>query len=249
MVENNENSTEVVQATSQLVEQPVNSETPAPDKKEKGNGGGTTLAIIFGVMLVIGFIFLGDFYNYILDYIPDELKSYFNLTKYVESKKLNKVDESSVEENKTDTTTTTKKTNYKIGGVYESYKKTEGEDDNGYLSIRSDGTFVYDESTRECFDPLVGTYTIDDNIITFNVKVSYSCDSCYNKNVSDSFKATIYDENTLTIESKYMGAIISNEYRKNSSKVESNSKKAFYSIEPVNGTKSEESNETWLSCE
>ena len=226
--------TEVVQAT--------------PTKKEDDRGG-TTLAIIFGIMLLVGFIFLGDFNNYVLDLLPPEIATMFNLKRYVATKELNNRNMTTSDDSSR-TTNTNINTKYKINGIYEVSKKTNGEADTGYLSIRNDGTFAYDSSLLDCYNPLVGTYKINDRNITFTVSVVYGCDSCFSKKVpvGSDFSATINDDNTIIIEESYLGALVSNEYKKNSSKVESSATKNKYALLPVNGTIPDENNESWLEC-
>lgn len=225
----------------------VKVEGQEPPKKKDESKGGTFFAIVFGLMLLGGFMFLGDFNNYLVDKLPPQIVSLFKLQKYTETDELFNV-EKGVDASEIPDTSIGNKSRYKIVGVFETSRLTDGEKDKGYLYIRKDGTFAYDSSTKECYNPLVGTYTATENTIEFKTKVSYGCNSCFNMNVTNNFTATINDNDTIVIEEKEQGFLVSSEYKRNSNKTESAADLSKYITNPVKGKIPADNNESWTEC-
>ena len=163
--ENNnvEQNTEVVTTPVVSTEAPT---TPAissevvinkeePEKKE--GSGGTVLAIIFGVMIIVGFLFMTFFNDWAVEHLPSNITRLFGLQSYDDGRGYTPSKNTTpVEENKTESNETKQKDitiNSKSSGIYKSPKTVNGEEDSGFLVLRKDGSFVYDSSTKECLNP------------------------------------------------------------------------------------------------
>ena len=188
------------------------------EKKKDGSILGTILGFIFIGMLVCGFLFMGDVVEFINEKLPDVGHA------------------TGIDRDDTNPYDSTKY--FVIDGYYTKQGATG---DTLSLILRSDNTFALDDSSDNCYNPLVGTYEkIDNNTVTLTGKTYYGCDSCYYKNGVNIRKLTIRVE-----EGK---AILNGEYIKENT-LEEQKNINRYIVEPENGTIPNGNNETWLYCE
>lgn len=204
----------------QMVEQTT---TPQPEEKKKdGSVLGTFFGFIFIGMLVVGFLFMGKFNDFINEKFP----------KIGQMAGIDKDDTKPLEEEKP------KEVSY-VGKYTKSVTEENGTVDTASLILRDDKTFAYDESNKDCYNPLVGTYEIDNDVINFTGKVAYSCDSCYYKEgeLISNFSANIINEKI----------VLKGEFTKNS-EVEETKDTKKYVTNPINGTTPDENENPWLEC-
>ena len=204
----------------QMVEQAT---VPKPEEKKKdGSVLGTIFGFIFMGMLVFGFLFMGKFNDFINEHFP----------KVGQMAGIDRDDTKPLEEKeKVDTTSI-------VGNYVKKYTNDTGAEDSATLTLRADKTFVYDDSTYGCYDPLVGTYEVENDVINFTGKVLYGCDACYftQGESINNFSANIVNGKI----------VLKGEFTK-SSETESNSNR--YVLEPVNGTTPDGDGDPWLNCD
>ena len=211
MEQNNpvEQSTEV--PTNPVEEnKPVEANNQTEEKKD-GSTLGTIFGFIFLGMLVVGFLFMGKFNEFVNEHFPNIGRT--------------------VGIDKDDTVQTVTPVFNPVG----YYTKN-----NSILILRDDDTFVYDDDTTECYDPLVGVYDVDGSVLTLTGKTYYGCDSCYYKN-----GAGIRTISMQIINNKIM---YQGEFAKTSNEEDSSSIYK-YIVSPENGTIPRDNNESWIFCE
>ena len=93
-----------------------------------------------------------------------------------------------------------KETNISYEGVYETFVTIDGTEYFSHVILREDKTFVITTPTF-IMSQIVGTYEVDKNGITFNEKVFYYENSCYDNRVENlqSFKAQIVNGNDIVL--------------------------------------------------
>ncbi len=178
-----DNNNQQVTSTEPVVNtEPVQVEQK-PEKKKDGSVLGTIFAFAFLFMIIFGFLNIEKFNKYINEHFP-EIGKKVGIDK-------DDTEEYVVEENKL--------------LQYAGYYKTTYVDENNTnhsesIILRGDGVFVYDNDLEECYDPLVGTYSVNETF-SFVGKIKYMCIECY-LDMDESIKnfEGTYDNNTLTID-------------------------------------------------
>ena len=216
------------------MEENKNVEVQQEEKKSDGSKAGTIFGFLFIIILICGFMFMGQITDFINGFLhkDEQISTTTNTNTPVDTNQTQT--KPSTEENKTNETTS-------VVGIYNrSYKNAQGEDDYASLILRSDNTFVYDESNKDCYNPLVGTYEVNNMIIKFTGKVLYGCDACYYTKSSDikEFNASIVDGVI-----NYNGSFVKKDGIEGASSV------SRYINDPVNGTTPSDNGDPWVSCD
>ncbi len=162
---NSNQNNSMVEATTQPVQEPT-TQSPQVNDNQKPEKDGSALGTIFGFifmgMLVFGFLFMGEFNDWVNEKFP----------KVAETVGIDKDNDA-----EGPARTTVQPDDY--SGYYKTLYSIDPETlGTRVLILRRDNTFLYDNTLSDCYNPIVGIYTVDADRITFEGKVRYSCDKC-----------------------------------------------------------------------
>lgn len=123
----------------------------------------------------------------------------------------------------------------------------DGKQDTYYnsLFLREDGSFLLSfDGYMACYSPSVGTYTIDNGVITLKETVHYGCDACFYNDNLKTYKGNIKDNGTITI--NYNDKVI--ELKKGIIEPEDESSLSRYVPYPKDGETPKGWGDPWSDC-
>lgn len=129
--------------------------------------------------------------------------------------------------------------------VYVGAYGAEQDNDFEKLYLREDGSFkLIISNIMACSDANVGTYMVENNVVTLKETVYYGCDACFYKKDLKTYTLTIKDSETLVI--NYDGKTI--ELKKNAIEPEDKDSLAYYVANPIDGETPEGWGDPWGDC-
>jgi len=118
--------------------------------------------------------------------------------------------------------------------------------DRHLLILKEDNTFVYSNSIKSTFAPVIGTYKVSNDSITLEEKVKYGSDNCFFKENWKGVYTGTYKEDTISIKIKdekldfHLGVLPEH--------IDYDPK--WYIVDPIAGESPEEdSNDEWIDCD
>ncbi len=137
--------------------------------------------------------------------------------------------------------------------IYDREKTEIGKQNYDILILRNDNTFVYNYDSAYSSTPIVGTYKLDGDKVSFEEKISYGTDDCfYTEGINFQKYTGVKGEDKITITTdgetkEFINKVIPNgdtpDYITDS----------WYSINPADGVRPAGTNygmedDTWLNC-
>lgn len=131
---------------------------------------------------------------------------------------------------------------------YGPYKNIKDDNDYGYLYLRKDGTFRYDDSIKECDSPSIGTYKALGTDIVLTEKVQYGCGLCYTRENLRTIVISIKNSSTLLVTENIGDSTKVSEYVRSNTMREDENDKLRFSESPVENEKPFDGSEAWSIC-